>query len=164
MTPISSRLATAAVVTVAIGATAGVALNLGSSASAQPDHGRGHSKTLRFVAHDDQMAFDDLGDASPHGPGIGDMLVLTQSLTKGGKPAGRIHDVAVGVDGKRNLFQANGSIVLRGGTVEYAGLVKQTSHFVMAVTGGTGKYVGASGEVAFDFPGHKQKITVTLAP
>ena len=32
----------------------------------------------------------------------------------------------------------------------------------MAVTGGTGRFVGAVGTIAFDFPGNKQLLTVTL--
>jgi hypothetical protein len=151
-----ARAATAALTATAVGATV-VAVSLGGPASAHA-----HSRTMHFVAHDGQFAMDDLGQPSPQGPGIGDVVVLTQSLTRGGKPAGRVHDVAVAVDAKRHLFQANGSLVLSGGTIEYAGLVHQTPHFVMAITGGTGRYQGASGRIAFDFPDSRQLLTVTL--
>jgi hypothetical protein len=109
-----------------------------------------HGTTLRFVAHDvpGQMAFDDLGAASPDGPGIGDVLAFTQRLTRAGHTVGRISNASVGVDQARHLFQANGTIVLAHGTVEYAGLVSQGSRFVLAVTGGTGRYVGVSGTLA----------------
>ena len=69
---------------------------------------------------------------------------------------------AIGVDGKKNLFQANGTLSLAHGTITFSGLVAQTPHFVLAVTGGTGKYVDAGGKIAFDFPGKKQLLTVTL--
>lgn len=114
---------------------------------------------MRLVAHDGQFALDDLGKP---GESLGDILVQTQRVTRHGKTVGHLHDVAVAVDTKRGLFQANGSMVLHGGTIEFAGLVKQTPHFVLAVTGGTGKYQGADGKIAFDFPGKKQLLTVTL--
>lgn len=160
MNPLT-RTITATAAATAIGVTAG-ALALGPSASARPDQsGRQHT-TMRFVAHDGQFAMDDLGDASPQGPGMGDVVVLTQSLTRHGKTVGKVRDAAIGVDGKKHLFEANGTISLAHGTITFSGLVAQTPHFVMAVTGGTGKYIGAVGKIAFDFPGNKQLLTVTL--
>lgn len=147
----------AAAVLTAGALAAGVAVALDSPAAA-----RSHSTTTRYVLHDDQFAMDDLGSPSPQGPGIGDVIVLTQVVTRNGKAVGRVHDAAVAVDAKRHLFQANGSLVLHGGTIEYAGLVSQTPHFVMAITGGTGRYQGVGGKVVFDFPGKRQLLTVTL--
>lgn len=123
-----------------------------------------HQTTLHFAAHDvkGQLAFDDLGAPSKRGPDIGDVLAFTQKLTRAGHTAGRISNTAVGVDHVRHLFQANGTIVLAHGTIEYAGLVSQGSQFVLAVTGGTGRYTSSSGTVSFTFPGHRQLITVTL--
>lgn len=146
----------------AVGVTVG-ALSLGPSASAHSDQQpRRHTTTMRFAAHDGQFAMDDLGDPSPHGPGMGDVVVLTQRLTQHGKTVGKVRDAAVGVDGRKHLFQANGTLTLEHGTITGSGLVTQTSHFVLAVTGGTGKYLGARGKIAFDFPGGKQLLTVTL--
>jgi len=108
------------------------------------------------------MAFDDLGSPSPHGPEIGDVLAFTQRLTRNGHTAGRISNTAIGVDQARHLFQSNGTIVLPHGKIEYGGLVSQGSSFVLAVTGGTGRYTGASGTIAFTFPGNRQLLTVTL--
>ena len=48
------------------------------------------------------------------------------------------------------------------GTLQFAGLVSQTPHFVLAIAGGTGRYQRAAGRVAFDFPGNRQLVTVTL--
>ena len=72
----------------AVGVTVG-ALSLGPSASAHSDQQpRPHTTTMRFAAHDGQFAMDDLGDPSPHGPGMGDVVVLTQRLTQHGKTVG----------------------------------------------------------------------------
>lgn len=149
--------ATAAALAVAAAGAIGV-VGLDAPANAA------HPTVLHFAAHDvnGQLAFDDLGSPSPHGPDIGDVIAFTQRLTQSGKTRGRISNAAVGVDAKRHLFQANGTIVLKHGTIEYAGLVSQGSKFVLAVTGGTGRYVNDGGSVAFSFPGHKQLLTVTL--
>lgn len=151
-----TRIAAIAVTAVTVGATAG-AVTLGGPATARP-----HRTTMHLVAHDGQFAMDDLGDPSPHGPGLGDIVVLTQSLTRHGKTVGQVHNAAVEVDARRNLFQATGTVKLAGGTIEFAGLVKQTPHFVLAITGGTGDYRGAGGAVVFDFPGKRQLLTVEL--
>lgn len=132
---------------------AGAAL-LGSPASA---HDR--ATTMHLVAGHGQMAYEDLGS---EGDGLGDTVVLTQPVRRHGDLVGHVHDVAVQVDAKHHLFQATGSLRLAHGTIEFAGLVSQTPHFVLAVTGGTGAYQGAAGTIAFDFPGKRQLMTVTL--
>jgi hypothetical protein len=150
------RTATIAAGAVAVGATAG-ALTLGGAASASSQ-----TTTMHLVAHDQQFAMDDLGDPSPQGPGLGDVLVMTQRLTNHGKTVGLIHNSSVDVDARRNLFQSTGSVSLAHGTIEFAGVVSQTEHFKLAITGGTGDYRGAGGTIAFDFPGHRQLLTVTV--
>jgi hypothetical protein len=145
-------------------ATACLATVLGGAAALTGPADAAHGTTLRFVAHDvpGQMAFDDLGAASPNGPEIGDVLAFTQRLTRAGHTVGRVSNAAVGVDQTRHLFQANGTIVVAHGSVEYGGLVSQGSRFVLAVTGGTGRYVGATGSVTFTFKGGRQLLTVAL--
>ncbi len=69
-------------------------------------------------------------------------------------------NVAVGVDSQRNLFHATGTLSLAHGTVEFGGLVSQTSHFVLAVTGGTGTYNGAHGTLIFAQSGNRQILTL----
>ena len=145
-----------AVGAVAVGATAG-AITLGGAASASSQ-----TTTMHLVAHDEQFAMDDLGDPSPQGPGLGDVLVMTQRLTSHGETVGLVHNSSIDVDARRNLFQSTGSVKLAHGTIEFAGLVKQSPHFVLAITGGTGAYRGAGGTIAFDFPGSRQLLTVTV--
>jgi hypothetical protein len=118
--------------------------------------------TTRYVAHDvaGQLAMADIADPRDGSPGMGDVLAFTQRLTRGGKAAGRVSNVAIGVDAVRHLFQANGTMVLPHGRVEFAGLVPQTSHFVLAVTGGTGRYRDAAGTLTFDNVGGRKLLTL----
>lgn len=122
------------------------------------------STTMRFVAHDikGELAFEDLGQPSQQGPDLGDLLAFTQRLTRAGKTVGRVSNVAVGVDHERHLFQATGTMALSRGDVEFSGLVSQTPHFRLAVTGGTGRYTGAGGWLEFDQRQSRQVLTLTL--
>lgn len=148
-----ARTAVAALTTAAVGVTIG-ALSLGGPASAH-----GHTTTTHYVLGDGQFAMDDLGDP---GEGLGDIMVQSQPVTRHGKTVGHVHDTAVSVAPKGRLWQANGSLALHGGTIEYAGLISHSPHFTMAITGGTGRYQGADGRISFAFPGNRQLLTVTL--
>lgn len=150
-------------------ATAGLAVLVAGGIAMQPSlsapaDARSAGGSTTYTAHDQKgnLAFEDLGSPSKHGPDLGDLLAFTQTLTRGGDRVGRVSNVAVGVDARRRLFHATGTVTLANGTVEYSGLVSQTSHFVMAVTGGTDAYVGARGTVAFDNRRGRQTLTVTL--
>lgn len=129
-----------------------------------PATARASYTTTRYVARDvpGQFAMADI--AEPHGqePGIGDVLAFTQRLTHGGHTVGRVSNTAIGVDAVRHLFQASGTMVLPHGRVEFAGLVPQTSHFVLAVTGGTGRYRSARGTLVFDNVGGRQVLTLKV--
>ena len=76
--------------------------------------------------------------------------------------AGLLHLAAVGVDHRRHLTQAEGTVVLTGGTIEVAGLVPQTPHFTLAITGGTGTYIDSRGTLTVTTPKHTSRITITL--
>lgn len=117
-----------------------------------------------YVAHDEpgNMAFVDLGAPSQQGPDIGDIVAFTQTLTRGGKQVGLAHVAAVVVDHKRHLSQANATVQIPGGTVEVAGIVTMTSRFRLAVTGGTGRYVGATGVLKFHNKHGQQLLTLKL--
>jgi hypothetical protein len=145
----------------AAGLVAGTALSLvPGEATARASY-----TSTRYVAHDvpGQFAMADIADPHDQGPGIGDVLAFTQRLTRGGHTVGRVSNVAIGVDAARHLFQASGTMVLPHGRVEFAGLVPQTSHFVLAVTGGTGRYREARGTLVFDNVGGRQVLTLKVA-
>jgi hypothetical protein len=152
-----STAAMAATALFAVGGAATVDLGTGATANASSS-----VTTTRFVAHDiaGNLALDDLANPKGGGPGLGDLLAFTQRLTRAGKTVGRVSNVAVGVDSQRNLFHATGTLSLAHGTVEFGGLVSQTSHFVLAVTGGTGTYNGAHGTLIFTQSGNRQILTL----
>lgn len=162
-------LAVTAVTVTLAAATAALVLSTGRPAVAQADHPtvqpvKSSGITLRFVAQDEpgNEAFDDLGTESPDGPDIGDLLAFTQTLTRDGKVVGQLHVAAVGVDHKRHLSHADGTLVLIGGDIEVAGIVSPTPTFTLAVIGGTGAYTGETGTLVFDDSGTQQTVTVHL--
>lgn len=151
--------AAAAVAVAAVAVGAGVLLHTGQPATAAPT-----ATTTRFVTHDEagNEAFDDLGAPSPNGPDIGDLLAFTQTLTQDGKEVGLVHVSAVGVDHKRHLSQASGTLVLHDGDIEIAGIVPMTPSFTLIITGGTGRYAGHTGTLDFHLTGNTQTLTVHL--
>lgn len=151
-----TKLSLATAIAVLCAAALGVAFSSAGSAGA----------TLRFVAHDEpgNFALDDLGAKSTQGPDIGDVIAFTQTLSVGGKTAGSVHLGAIGVDHRRHLTQATGTVVLRNGTIAVAGLVPQSHLFTLAVLGGTGSYAGTHGTLTVSTPAHTSTITIALAP
>jgi hypothetical protein len=151
-----TKLSLATAIAVLCAATLGVAFSSAGTAGT----------TLRFVAHDQpgNFAFDDLGAKSPQGPDIGDVIAFTQTLSVGGRTAGAVHLGAIGVDHRRHLTQAMGTVALRNGTINVAGLVSQSHFFTLAVLGGTGSYTGKHGTLTVATPAHTSTITIALAP
>jgi hypothetical protein len=141
--------------------TAAVALETASAGTADA---HASSRTTRYVAHDIPGNFAMADLAEPHGqePDIGDLLAFTQRLTRHGHTVGRVSNAAIGADHQRALFHSTGTMKLRHGTVEFAGLVPQASEFTLAVTGGTGRFAGAVGTLRFGMDGNKQILTLTL--
>lgn len=148
----------------AVGLASAVAATLGTIAAGALPASAASDITLAFTAHDEpgNLAFEDLGAASPMGPDLGDLIAFTQNLSRGGKHVGLVHVSAVVVDHKRHLSEATGTVVLTAGTIQVAGIVPQTSVFTLAVTGGTGAYVGRTGTLAFTQHAGQQVLTVQL--
>lgn len=150
--------------------TASAALALTASATTlAPTRSAAHvavaprDSTRTFVTHDTgQLAMADIADPQDGQPGIGDILAFTQRLTRQGHTVGRVSNTAIGVDGRRHLFQSNGTMQLSDGDITFAGLVPQTSRFQLAVTGGTGAYRDARGTLEFHLDGSRQLLTLRL--
>jgi hypothetical protein len=123
-----------------------------------------HHATLSFVATDidGNNVTVDLGAKSPDGPDIGDLVAFTQNLTEDGKDAGQVHVMAIGVDHEKHLSEATGTIVLKNGSIQLAGVVAMEPTFTLSVVGGTGDYSGATGIMAFDASGTDQTMKVEL--
>jgi hypothetical protein len=115
-------------------------------------HGHGHGKEpLRLVAVEIQSEFLDLG--AP-GPSLGDELVFSETLFKHGREVGTSGAVCTVVQAVAPYdvltYHCVGTLSLRGGQITLQGLIEVQGEddpgpFVVAITGGTGKYSGASG-------------------
>jgi len=160
MIPIRKSTAAAAASALLLAGVA-VAVETAGTTAAQASN---RATTLRFVAHDipGDFAMADLADPRGQNPDIGDLMAFTQRLTRGGTAVGRVSNVAIGVDHNRHLFHSNGTMRLTHGTVEFGGLVRQSPQFTLAVTGGTGRYRGAAGVLAFSMDGNRQILTLRL--
>jgi hypothetical protein len=120
-----------------------------SSASAAP-------KPFKLLESDLKVTAVDLPPASASRnapPSVGDLVVFTKALSApGGKRMGKLH-VRCAVTVPRasievSLFECTGAFVLRGGelSMAYTGSLA-AERLRIAVTGGTGRYAGARGEI-----------------
>lgn len=141
-------------------AAAGVAQTTADSASS----GSPAATTLSFIATDVEgnHVTVDLGHKNPGKPDIGDLVAFTQNLATDGKNVGQVHVIASVVDHKQHLSEATGTIVLKDGSIQLAGIVAMGPQFTLTVTGGTGKYVGSTGTMSFDASGNDQTMKVEL--
>jgi hypothetical protein len=153
----TNRIAAMGAVAVAVLAAGGILLHNSTRADAA-------THTMTFVARDvpGNETMDDLGEPSTDGPDLGDLLAFTQDLTQDGKDAGQVHVAAVGVDHQRRFSQASGTLVLKDGDIEIAGIVPMAPTFTLVVTGGTAHYAGVSGTLDFGLDGDNQTLAVHL--
>ena len=129
-------------------ALAVAALALAGTASAHD----GPGKTIKLVeAHKDlQPTFVDTGKP---GPSVGDIVVARDGvLRENGAPAGMFTQVCTLVELGSNPFtstyECSGSIALKDGTITMQGpFVPAAAEATAAITGGTGDYRTARGEI-----------------
>jgi hypothetical protein len=133
----------------AAGAAILALLAVGPASAAADGKGK---RTLRVVATIAQEEFVDLG--AP-GPSLGDQLVFSEVLRVRGREAGTsggVCTVTEAIPPYTTLgLHCVATLSLRGGQITLQGLIEvQTmddfSSNVVAITGGTGRYVGAAGE------------------
>jgi hypothetical protein len=126
---------------------------LAALAAAAPAAGGGKGKTLRLVAIQKQQQFIDL---APTGPSLGDQLVFSDTLYRNRREAGTDGAVCsitqVVPPYTVATYQCLGTIRLRNGQITVQGLNEfqgpgDPGPFRFAITGGTGAYSGASGEL-----------------
>ncbi|MGZ4591593.1 MAG: hypothetical protein ACXV3C_10060 [Actinomycetes bacterium] len=139
-------------------------LTLASATDSPSDHSR--TKTLRLTATPVDFASLDLG--AP-GDGIGDQIVATDDLTLHGKPAGQAHLACTLMRraGTASTFQCSGVLVLPAGQIAAQGVPvfvdDQPARFSLAVTGGTGAYRTAHGQLmTVELSPTERRITVEL--
>ena len=123
-------------------------------AAAGGKHGNGKGDTLRLAAEEESFAAIDVG---PPGPSLGDYFVFSETLRKDGREAGTSGGQCTAVEAippyTTITSQCVVTLSLRRGQITLQGLVEfQTEEEMgpatLAITGGTGAYRGASGEVS----------------
>jgi hypothetical protein len=143
-------------------AVAGLALAVGTgvwtlpSASAgdgdDDDHDDRNGRVFRVISREVDSAEINLG---PRAFGLGDRFVFTDNLFKRGERVGTDHGecVTTRIQGQSGTFQCLVTAVFRRGQITVQGAVTfsdDTSPFTVAITGGTGKFRDAAGEVVVD--------------
>lgn len=149
----------------------GVALANDRSKGSHARHHR-HGRVIKLLASTVQFKQLDLGDS---GFSLGDEIVLADDVltSKGGAKVGfdagvctvvRVDDATTGT----GTLQCPVTLSLQGAQLFTVGLVQLANGAlsgtqVVAVSGGTGRYVGAQGELAIQFLSPTEaKYTITL--
>lgn len=109
-------------------------------------------QTLRILATEDQSDFLDLGST---GPSLGDQLVFSETLSQRGEDVGTGGVVCTIVAAQPPYatltFHCVATLSLERGQITLQGLVEfqgedDPGPWTVAITGGTGRYRGASGQ------------------
>lgn len=117
------------------------------------------SSTLSFTTKQHSFAQVDTGKK---GFSVGDSFIFSEQLTAGGKRAGYDHIVCThAADWPKSAESCTGTVVLKTGTLQLAGLSQQ-GPFTVAVLGGTGSYAGARGSARITSQGEKGTLAITL--
>ena len=165
---VSTRVRVLLVGMVVVGMALGVIGILGAVGSASPnndDHRHDKGRTLTVVGKNPENKVLDLG---AQGPSQGDIRVLNAPLydESGQERIGRfdlfcaITDPADESSEKAHIAQCTKTFTLPGGEISVQGVeaypnLSGLSPGVNAISGGTGKYAGVSGEQRFELRGKK---------
>jgi hypothetical protein len=162
------RYGMAALTTVALGAAGLWALPAagaggGGGGGHDDDHG---DDSFRVMAHEVDSVDLDLGEP---GFGLGDRFVFTEDLVKRGKVVGSDHGecTVTRMEGETGWLQCVVTAVFHGKgqlTVQGAFRFSETAgaRFVLPITGGSGKFTGASGVVVVDENEEPSSLTFKL--
>jgi hypothetical protein len=103
-------------------------------------------RTFRVTAVITELSFVDVGD---QGASLGDEIVFSNKLLKGGKEVGHEGAVCTTVSLERQEAQCIATFSFQGGQITAQALVRlgDPAPYAVAITGGTGKYEGAEGEI-----------------
>jgi hypothetical protein len=113
-------------------------------------------RPIRVVAITVEEEFLDLGD---EGFSLGDQGVFSENLLKGGEEVGHSGGVCTVTSLEREEVHCVVTAWFEGGQITVQGLISvgtdASETFVLPITGGSGKYKGAEGEV------HVQDVSAT---
>jgi hypothetical protein len=102
-------------------------------------------RTIRVVGITTEQEFLDLG---AEGDSLGDQFIFTDKLLKGGKEVGHAGVVCTVISVERGEAQCVATAWFRDGQITAQALVSfAEGPPAFPITGGSGKYVGAEGEV-----------------
>ena len=124
---------------------------LGSSSRGSASTASGHAKgqTLRVTAVFTE--FDASIDVGAPGFSLGDEVVFSGNLLRNGQQVGRVGVVCTFVstaNPARVEAQCPTTSILPGGQITTQGtIVNRSLNFTLPITGGSGRYLGASGQV-----------------
>jgi Allene oxide cyclase barrel like domain len=106
----------------------------------------GKNRTFRVTATVTEVSQIDLG--AP-GPSLGDEIVFSGELLQGGQQIGHQGAVCTTVSLQRQEDQCNATYSFGGGqiTAQAVFILGSAAPYEVAITGGTGKYEGAKGEI-----------------
>jgi hypothetical protein len=146
-------------VKLALAVLAAAALAVSAGAVATAGDGKGHNKhveVLDLTSRTIQQTDLDLG---AEGPSQGDRFVFRDELLRDGERVGENGGecvfVRLAADDPSATINCVATASLPGGTITVQGLVtateESTGPFVFAITGGTGRYRTAHGEVTLTF-------------
>ena len=134
-----------------------VALALSAGGASAHDSGKSFEVTGKAIAPPTMI---DLGTP---GPSAGDQQIISMDVFKGAKKVGESHVVCVTV--RAGIVQCDNVTNLPGGQIVATGLVtdaqEETSPFTQAITGGTGAYRNAHGQLTVSEAG-PQPATLTF--
>jgi hypothetical protein len=135
-----------------------VALALSAAGASAHDHGKTFEVTGKVIAPPTMI------DLGAPGKSAGDQQIITMDVFKGAKKIGASHVVCVRV--RADVAQCDNVTDLPGGQIVATGLVtdaqEETSPFTQAITGGTGAYRNAHGELTVSEAG-PQPATLRFA-
>jgi len=134
-----------------------VALALSAAGASAHDNGNAFQLTGKVVAPPTNL---DLGEP---GPSVGDQQIISMDVFKGDKRVGESHVVCTTV--RAGIVQCDNVTNLPGGQIVATGLVtdaqEEQSPFTQAITGGTGFYRNAHGQLTVSEAG-PQPATLTF--
>ena len=134
-----------------------VALALSAAGASAHDNGNAFQLTGKVVAPPTNL------DLGAPGPSVGDQQIISMDVFKGDKRVGESHVVCTTV--RAGIVQCDNVTSLPGGQIVAAGLVtdaqEEQSPFTQAITGGTGYYRNAHGQLTVSEAG-PQPATLTF--
>ena len=120
-----------------------VALALSAAGASAHDNGNAFQLTGKAIAPPTNL------DLGAPGPSVGDQQIISMDVFKGDKRVGESHVVCTSV--RAGIVQCDNVTSLPGGQIVAAGLVtdaqEEQSPFIQAITGGTGAYRNAHGQL-----------------